>query len=71
MNIKEDLHVEVDSEWEARFFARLKRKLTDNSTSEEELLNKFRLYDQNNSGFIEQTDFKTVLAELGISLNLN
>lgn len=35
------------------------------------MLSKFRLYDQNNSGFIEQTDFKTVLGELGVSLNLN
>lgn len=70
LNIKEQQQVEVDSEWQNRFFQRLKNKLTDHKITEEELLNKFRLYDQDNSGFIEQTDFKTVLGELGVSLNL-
>jgi Ca2+-binding EF-hand superfamily protein len=37
---------------------------------EEELTTKFRLYDRGNSGFIEQTDFKTVLGELGVSISL-
>jgi Ca2+-binding EF-hand superfamily protein len=29
---------------------------------EEDLENKFRFYDRNKNGFIEQTDFKNVLA---------
>jgi Ca2+-binding EF-hand superfamily protein len=37
---------------------------------EEELTNKFRLYDKSDSGFIEQTDFKTVLGEIGVSVSL-
>lgn len=37
---------------------------------EEELTNKFRLYDKSDSGFIEQTDFKTVLGEIGVSISL-
>jgi Ca2+-binding EF-hand superfamily protein len=31
------------------------------NTTEEELFARFKLYDSNGSGFIEQTDFKTVL----------
>jgi Ca2+-binding EF-hand superfamily protein len=38
---------------------------------QEELENKFRFYDKNNTGFIEQTDLKNVLAELGIALTLS
>jgi Ca2+-binding EF-hand superfamily protein len=37
---------------------------------EEQLTNKFRFYDRQDSGFVEQTDFKTVLSELGVSLSL-
>lgn len=33
-------------------------------------MTKFKLYDNTGSGFIEQTDFKTVLGELGVSLNM-
>lgn len=28
------------------------------------------MYDKSDSGYIEQTDFKTVLAELGVSISL-
>lgn len=70
LNIKEDAGVEVDSEWQNKFFSRLKRRLQETNTSEEELLTKFRLYDSGNSDFVEQTDFKTILGEIGVSLNL-
>lgn len=70
LNITDNNQVEADSEWEERFLGRLKRKLNEKRTTEEELLSKFKLYDHNNNGYIEQTDFKTVLGDLGISLNL-
>lgn len=70
LNIKDNSPVEVDSEWQTRFLARIKRKMVEVRITEEELLNKFKLCDSNGSGFIEQTDFKTVLGELGVSLNL-
>lgn len=71
LNLKEDgVPSDADEEWQARFFARLKRKLTDSGLVEEELANRFRLYDKSDSGYIEQTDFKTVLAELGVSISL-
>ena len=33
--------------------------------------NRLRFYDRNNTGYIEQTNLKNVLAELGISLTLS
>jgi hypothetical protein len=60
----------VDAEWQDRFLGRIKRRLNEKNSTEEELLSKFKLYDSTNSGFIEQTDFKTVLGEIGVSLNL-
>jgi len=62
--------VEVDSEWETRFFSRLKARMSEHGVLEEQLTNKFRFYDRQDSGFIEQTDFKTVLSELGVSVSL-
>lgn len=38
--------------------------------SEEELTNKFRLYDKSDSGFIEQAEFKTVLGDIGVNISL-
>lgn len=38
---------------------------------EDELLNRFNFYDSNNSGFIDQTEFKNVLAEIGVPLTLS
>ena len=43
----------------------------DKNVLEEELENRLRFYDQSNSGYIEQTDLKNVLAELGLSLTLS
>lgn len=48
----------------------MKRKLADSGLVEEELANRFRLYDKSDSGYIEQADFKTVLAELGVNISL-
>lgn len=71
MNLKEDgVPTDADEEWQTRFFARLKRKLVDSGLVEEELANRFRLYDKSDSGYIEQADFKTVLAELGVNVSL-
>ena len=50
---------------------RLKKKMYDKNVLEEELENKLRFYDQKKSGYIDQTDLKNVLAELGISLILS
>lgn len=38
---------------------------------EEELESKFRFHDKNKTGFIEQTELKNVLGELGISVTLS
>ena len=45
--------------------------MIDKRITEEDLENKMRLYDRQGLGFIEQTEFKNVLAELGISLTLS
>lgn len=45
--------------------------MRESNLSEEELTNKFRLYDKADSGYIEQTDFKAVLGEVGVSISLN
>ena len=43
----------------------------DKNIMEEELENKLRFYDVKKAGYIDQTDLKNVLAELGISLTLS
>ena len=34
-------------------------------------MNKFRFYDSKATGFIDQTQFKNVLAEVGVGITLN
>jgi Ca2+-binding EF-hand superfamily protein len=43
----------------------------DKSIFEEELENKLRLYDQENNGYIEQSDLKNVLGQLGVILTIS
>lgn len=45
--------------------------MIDNEIFEDELLNRFGFYDNKGTGFIDQTEFKNVLAEIGVSLTLN
>ncbi len=45
--------------------------MNEKSIYEEELESKFRFYDKLKTGFVQQTDLKNVLAEVGISLTLS
>lgn len=67
----ENEKVTVDEEWEEKFVGRIKKKMIDNEIFEDDLLNKFGFYDGKGTGFIDQTEFKNVLAEIGVSLTLN
>ena len=71
LNISEGQTPPLDDEWQERFTARLKRKMEEKGVTEEELAGRFKIYDRQTTGYIEQVDFKTVLAEIGIGLNLN
>lgn len=71
LNLREEAPVEADEEWRSRFFGRIQRKMREQAVTEEQLTNKFRFYDREGSGYIEQADFKTVLGELGVSVTLN
>jgi Ca2+-binding EF-hand superfamily protein len=45
--------------------------MIDNEIFEQDLLNRLNFYDNQGSGFIDQTEFKNVLGEIGVILTLS